>query len=141
MCTTFWVVLTSFLFFFFFFGCPWCVEFLGQGSDLSCSYNLCCSSGSARSLTHCAGSGIEPASRQSRDATNPFAPQGEFLGSYIVLAILCFCSGTLNVFPFTFTFSFFQPCFIVFSVQSCTLAKFIPKYFILSVLLQIELFS
>ena len=47
------------------------MEFPGQGSDPSPSY------GNARSLTHCDGWGIEPASQCSRDATNPVAPQWE----------------------------------------------------------------
>ena len=36
------------------------MEFPGQGSDPSCSCDLSCSRGHTRSLTHCAGRGIEP---------------------------------------------------------------------------------
>ena len=38
-----------------------------------------CLCSSARSLTHCAGSGIEPASQHSRDDADPDAPQRELL--------------------------------------------------------------
>ena len=57
------------------------MEFLGQGSDLSCSCSLChsCnlrhSCSNARSLTHCAGLRIEPVPRSFRDTANPIAPQ------------------------------------------------------------------
>ena len=37
--------------------------FPGQGSDPSCSWDLCCSCSNAGSLTHCAGLGIKPASQ------------------------------------------------------------------------------
>ena len=51
------------------------VEFLGQGSDLSCSC------GNAGSPTLCAKLGIEPESQCSRDAAGPAAaPQRELQG-------------------------------------------------------------
>ena len=52
------------------------MEFLGQGSDLSRS----CSN--ARSLTHCAGLGIEPASWHCRDAANPIVPRWKLERKY-----------------------------------------------------------
>ena len=52
------------------------VEFLDQGSDSSCSCDPCHSRGNTRSLTHCAGPGIEPASWWCRDTTNSIVPQG-----------------------------------------------------------------
>ena len=63
--------LEALFFFFFFF--PFLatlqhLELLDQGSDLSHSSDLHCSCGHARSLTHCAGWGMEPASQGSRDA-------------------------------------------------------------------------
>ena len=53
------------------------MEFLGQGSDLSHHCNLSCNCRNARSLTHCAGLGIEPASQDSQDAADPVAPWQE----------------------------------------------------------------
>ena len=46
-----------FTYFSFFLAAPWHMEFLGQGSDLSCSCDLDHSCSNARSLTHCAGQG------------------------------------------------------------------------------------
>ena len=47
------------------FGCTHGVcKFPGQGLNLSCSWDLCHSCGNARSLTHCAGRGIEPVIHQ-----------------------------------------------------------------------------
>ena len=57
--------------FFFFFAALRRMEFLGQESDLSRSCDLRCSGGNARSLTHCAGLGMEPVSQGSRDTTDP----------------------------------------------------------------------
>ena len=59
-----------FLFLFFFLASLWHMEFLGQGLDLNhnCDDN-------ARSLTYCAGLGMEPAARCFRDWPNPIAPQ------------------------------------------------------------------
>ena len=62
-------------FFFFFLTMPGHMAFQGQGSDLSCNYDLGCSCGNARSLTHCASLGIKPASQLSQDATHPIVPQ------------------------------------------------------------------
>ena len=56
---------------------PLHVKFLGQGSDLSHSCNLSCSCSNARSLTHCAGQGVRPASQGSQAAADPVAPQWE----------------------------------------------------------------
>ena len=45
-------------FFFFFVWMPhWHMKIPGQGSDLSCSWDVSCSYGNVRSLTHCAGPG------------------------------------------------------------------------------------
>ena len=54
-------------------------EFPGQGSDRSCSCNLCHSCSSVGSLTQCAGLRIETASQHSRDAADPVVPQWELL--------------------------------------------------------------
>ena len=51
------------------------MEFRGQGSDLNCCCDPRCSYGDARSLTHCAQSGMEPASQGSRDTTESITPQ------------------------------------------------------------------
>ena len=56
-----------------FLAAPQHVEFLGQGADVSHSYDLYQSCGTYGSLTHCAGQGIEPVSQRSRDATDPAA--------------------------------------------------------------------
>ena len=53
------------------------MEFPGQGSDPSSSFDLSCSCDNTGSLTHCPGPGIEPGSQCSQDATNPIAPQWE----------------------------------------------------------------
>ena len=55
------------------------MEILGQGSDLSHSYNLSHSCGKLRSLTHCARLRIEPASQHSQDTSDPIAPQQKLL--------------------------------------------------------------
>ena len=54
---------------------PGHMEFLGQGSDLSYRCDLSHKCSNARSLTHCAGLGIEPVPQCSQDATIPTAPQ------------------------------------------------------------------
>ena len=62
-------------FFFFFLAAPQHMEFLGQGSDPSCSFNLCCNAGS---LSHCVEwRGVEPVSWYCRDAADPIMPQWE----------------------------------------------------------------
>ena len=63
-------------FFFPFLATLWHIEFLGQGSDPSHSCNLCCIN--ARSLTHCAMFGMEPAFQHSRDIADSIVPQREF---------------------------------------------------------------
>ena len=79
--------LIYFYFYFFsFLAALWHMEFLGQGSNLSWSCDLYHSCGNARSLTHCAGPGIEPMSlllqrhHRSHCATvgtpNPFKKAG-----------------------------------------------------------------
>ena len=65
------------LVFFFFLAISGPMEFLGQGSDPSCSCNPCCSFGKARSLTHYAEPGIEPMSQCSQDIADPILPQSE----------------------------------------------------------------
>ena len=47
------------------------VEFLDQGSDQSCSFNLSLGCGNARFLAHCAWPGMEPLSQRSQDAIDP----------------------------------------------------------------------
>ena len=71
------ILLVFFFFSFFpFLVTPWQTEFLGQGSDPSQSCDLrCCRI--ARSLTHCAGLGIEPSSQHCIDTAHPVAPQQE----------------------------------------------------------------
>jgi len=59
------------------------MEFPGQGSDLRSSEDLRHSCGSTRSLTHCAGLGIEPASQGSHDAADPVVPQQELLTNFL----------------------------------------------------------
>ena len=63
--------VTMFCFVFSFLVVPWHMEFLGQGSDLSCSSS--CSNTS--SLTYCAGPGTESVSWSSRDSAEPVLPQ------------------------------------------------------------------
>ena len=63
-------------FFLFFFWSPCSIlELLGQGSNQSHSRELSHNCDNARSLTHCAGLGIEPISQCSQDVANPAAPQ------------------------------------------------------------------
>jgi len=61
---------------FSFLATPWHMEFPGQGSDQSHSFDLRHSCGNTKSLTHCAGPGIEPTIQHSRNAA-------ELLSSYI----------------------------------------------------------
>ena len=60
-----------FFFFFFFFGCSTACGVCRPGIR----FEPCCSYGNARSLTHYARPGIEPASLGFQDAANPIAPQ------------------------------------------------------------------
>ena len=53
------------------------MEFVGQGSDPSCSC------GKAGSLAHCARPGLKPVFQHSRDTPDPVAPQQELLRSSI----------------------------------------------------------
>ena len=55
------------------------MEFLGQGTDPSCSCNLSCSCGDPGSLTHRARLGIKPAFQCSQDSADPVVPQWELL--------------------------------------------------------------
>ena len=76
-----------FIFFiiFFFFGRPMAYGVPGPGirSEPQVQPMLRCSI--ARSLTHCAGPGIKPASQQSQDATDSAAPQRELLYAFYYL--------------------------------------------------------
>ena len=63
---------------FIYFAVPRYMELQGQGTDPRCSLKLSCS-GSAGSLTHCAGSDIKPASQCFHDTADPIAPQWEIL--------------------------------------------------------------
>ena len=74
-------IFLFFLFFFSFLAAPRHMELPGQGSDPSHSHNQSHSCGNTGSFTHCAGPGIEPASRCSREAADPAAPQRELGGS------------------------------------------------------------
>ena len=53
------------------------MEFPGQESDPSHSFNLSQNCSNAGSLTHCAEPRIEPASQCPQDAADPVAPQQE----------------------------------------------------------------
>ena len=77
------------------------MEFLGQGSDLSYSYDLSCSCGNAASLTQCAGPGMGPVSQHSQDAADPIAPKQQLLSA--VIFIISFIPLTLSV-----VYSFFS---------------------------------
>ena len=61
----------AFILLLFFLAIPRRTEFLGQGSDPSHTRNIHCSCGSAGSLPHCAGLGIESASQCPRDLSIP----------------------------------------------------------------------
>ena len=52
---------------FYFLATPQNMKLRGQGSDPNHSFELSHSSGNARSLTHCAGPGVEPTSQCSQD--------------------------------------------------------------------------
>ena len=70
------------VFCFFIFGCPEAYGVPGPGIRSSRSHDLSHSYGSAGSLAHCAGLGMEPATQHSQEATNstvPLTPQGELL--------------------------------------------------------------
>ena len=67
-----------FFFFLFFFGCP---------------------CGNARSLTLCAGLGIEPTFQRFQDAADPFTPQWELQEGEGFLLQLWKCCVTLYDFP------------------------------------------
>ena len=59
------------------------MEFLSQGSDPTRSLNLSHHDSNARSLTHCARLGIEPAPQSSQGAVDPVAPQQELHITFI----------------------------------------------------------
>ena len=67
--------IKSFCMIFFFFATLQHVEFLDQGSDLSCSHHLCHSCGHDGPLTQGARPGMEPASQHYRDAADPIVPE------------------------------------------------------------------
>ena len=64
----------NFLYIFSSWAAPQHIEFLGQGSDPSRSWDLSHSCSNTAPLSHCAGLAIKPASQCSRDATHPIAP-------------------------------------------------------------------
>ena len=68
-----------FSFFFSFLASLQCMEFLDQLSGPSHSCDLSHSCGNARTLTHCARPGIEPASQCSQDTADSIAPHWELL--------------------------------------------------------------
>ena len=71
-----------FIYLFFFLANLRHMDFLGQGSDPSCSCELSLSCGNAGSLTHCDKMGIIPSSQHSQDTTNPNAPQRKLPNSF-----------------------------------------------------------
>ena len=78
-------------FYFFFLAALQHIEFLGQGSYLSHSYNLCCSCSNVGSLTPCARPGIESASQHSHDAMDPIEPRWELcVGFYYLLFLFTY---------------------------------------------------
>ena len=79
------------IYLFYFLAALWHMEFLGQGSDLSCSCDLCSSCCNTGSLTHCASQGIKPASQHSRDAADPGVPQQELQFLFYFLPMLTAC--------------------------------------------------
>ena len=81
-----------FLPFFFFssFGHPVAYGVPRPGITSNLSHNC----GNARSLTHCAGPGIEPASQHSRDAANPVRHTGNSLFPFLKIVSLYFRSST-----------------------------------------------
>ena len=73
-------MITTFTCEFFFPHALWHMAFPDQGSYPSHRCNLHCGYGkNIRSLTHCAGSGIEPTSQCSRDMADPVVPQQALL--------------------------------------------------------------
>ena len=72
-------------FFFFFLAAPQHMEFPGQGSELSCSFDLHCRCSHSGSLTHCAWLGIEPTSQRCRDTTDPAVLPQEPLSDAVLL--------------------------------------------------------
>ena len=66
------------------------MEFLGQGSDLSCSCNLYAAVAVPDPLTHCSRPGIEPVSWYCRDATNLLVPQWELLDCWVFVFFFVF---------------------------------------------------
>ena len=69
------------LLFFTFLATPLHMEFPGQGSDPSCSFDLSYGCGNPGSLTHRTRPGIEPVSLRSQDAASPIVSQQELLES------------------------------------------------------------
>ena len=82
----FWTQLFN-IFFFFFWLHPWQLEVSSQGSNLNFICNLWHSYSNARSLTHCAKLGIEPAPpwRQARSLTHCTIAGTPRLNSYLLL--------------------------------------------------------
>ena len=62
--------------YFSFLAASWHMKFLGQGSNPGHSHDLSHSCGNTRSLIHCVGPGIEPASQCAQDTANPVLLQG-----------------------------------------------------------------
>ena len=66
----------NFIYLFIYLAALWLTEFLGQGSDLSCSCDLSYSFDNAGSLTHCAQLEIEPKSQFSQDPADLLCHSG-----------------------------------------------------------------
>ena len=71
---------------FFISGHPMAYGVPGPGSDPSHSCHLSHSSSNTRSLTHCRGPGVEPASQCSQDAADPVVPHWE-LGVWLIYLV------------------------------------------------------
>lgn len=85
--------------FFLFLGAPgdtW--EFLGQGSDLSCTCSLSRSCDKAGSLIHCNGLGIEPVSQRSQDPADLVVPQRELLKPLFISSICLIINLVKHIF-------------------------------------------
>ena len=75
---------------------PWHVEFPGQGSDPSCTCSLCSGCSNARSFTHWARPGVEPAS--SAPETPPVLLHHR--GRSFVVFFCLFCVSQIQTLPY-----------------------------------------
>ena len=103
------------------------MEFLGQGSDPSCSCDLRHTFVSAGSLTYCARLGIEPACQRCKDTDDAIEPQQELLH---IVSIHSSIPGHLGCFHFlaivlqcTQVCKYLSLCFQFFQVYICIHAE------------------